>query len=293
MNLMDDIFTIAKPAAPLPLILDSPHSGTIYPADFDYACDFNMLARAEDKYVDDLFSCAPGHGGTLLCALFPRSYIDTNRAECDIDPDLLAAPWPDKSNPTARSDAGIGLIRRLVKPGMPVYDRTLSVAEVQARIEHYYHPYHDALQALIDEAHYNFGQVWHINCHSMPTASAKPRQAIGLDGPYSKSVDFCLGDRDGTSCAREFTHELRDFIRSLGYTVSVNDPFKGVELVARHSQPSRGRHSIQLEINKSLFMDEENNVKSRNYDALAADVTRLISFCAGFVESRLVDLAAD
>lgn len=290
---MDDIFTIAKPAAPLPLIFDSPHSGAVYPADFDCVCDFNLLQRAEDKYVDDLFSCAPDFGGTLLCALFPRSYIDANRAECDIDPDLLAAPWPDKSNPTARSDAGIGLIRRLVKPGVPVYDRALSVEEIQNRIERCYRPYHDALQTLIDEAHYNFGQVWHIDCHSMPAASAKPRQAIGLDGPYAKSVDFCLGDRDGTSCAPEFTHELRDFIRSMGYTVTVNDPFKGVELVARHSQPSRGRHSLQLEINKSLFMDEENNIKSHNYATLAADVMRLISFCAGFVESRLIDLAAD
>ncbi len=290
---MSETFTISKPDNPLPLIFDSPHSGTRYPEDFDYACDFEALERAEDKHVDDLFACAPGYGGALLCALFPRSYIDPNRAACDIDHDLLEQDWPQDSNPTARSDAGIGLIRRLVKPGVPVYERHLSVQEVQNRIEHYYHPYHDALQKLVDEAHYNFGQIWHINCHSMPSSSARPRQAIGLIGNRNKAVDFCLGDRDGTTCSKDFTHSLRDFIKGLGYSVTINDPFKGVELIARHSQPSRGRHSLQLEINKSLYMDEDRHEKSGDYEALQGDIEKLIAFTADFVESRLVDLAAD
>jgi len=290
---MDKIFTISKPDNPLPLIFDSPHSGAHYPEDFDYACSFALLERAEDKYVDELFSCAPDYGGALLCALFPRSYIDVNRAECDIDPDLLEEEYPEAINPTARSDAGIGLIRRLVKPGVPVYERDLSTREVQRRIETCYHPYHDALQRLIDEAHYNFGKIWHINCHSMPSSSARPRQAIGIIGSRSKAVDFCLGDRDGTSCSKEFTHSLRDFLKSMGYSVTINDPFKGVELVARHSQPARGRHSLQLEINKALYMDEEKNTKSVGYDALQGNIQKLIAFCADYVESQLVDLAAD
>ncbi len=290
---MDKVFTIAKPENPLPLIFDSPHSGAKYPEDFHYTCDFATLERAEDKHVDELFALAPNYGGTLLSALFPRSYIDPNRAETDIDPDLLIEPWPHESSPTARSDAGIGLIRRLVRPGIPVYDHDLSIAEVKQRIEQYYRPYHEALQTLIDEAHYNFGQIWHINCHSMPSSSARPRQPIGLIGNQPKSVDFCLGDRDGTSCSKDFTHGLRDFIKSMGYSVTINDPFKGVELVARHAEPARGRHSLQLEINKALYMDEEKNQKSGDYEGLQTDIAKLIGFCADFVESQLVDLAAD
>ncbi|GJL85274.1 MAG: hydrolase [Micavibrio sp.] len=290
---MDKIFTISKPDQPLPLIFDSPHSGALYPDDFNYACDFEILARAEDKHVDELFALAPNYGGTLLAALFPRSYIDPNRAACDIDPDLLAEKWPDGSNPTARSDAGIGLIRRLVRPGVPVYDRSLSIEEVQQRIEKYYQPYHDALKKLVDDTHYNFGQVWHINCHSMPSSSARPRQPIGLIGNQSKSVDFCLGDRDGTSCSKDFTHGLRDFIKAMGYSVTTNDPFKGVELVARHAEPARGRHSLQIEINKALYLNEEKNQKSDDYPALQKDVEQLVSFCATYVEQNLVDLAAD
>jgi N-formylglutamate deformylase len=290
---MTDILRIERPLKPLPLVFDSPHSGSIYPEDFDTTCPRADLESAEDSFVDELFSSAPAHGATLLCALFPRAYIDVNRAEDDIDPGLLAEAWPGQANPSARSDAGIGLIRRLVKPGVPVYARTLSHKEITKRIEKYYHPYHDALQKLIDDAHYNFGAVWHVNCHSMPSSSARPRQPVGIAGGRSQAVDFVLGDRDGTSCDPEFTHAIRDFLRGLGYLVTINDPFKGVELVARHSNPSRGRHSLQIEINKALYLDETSNKKSKDFPALKADIEKLVKFCAGFASSRLTSLAAD
>lgn len=291
---MTDIFSILKPASPLPLIFDSPHSGTHYPADFAYVCDFHELAKAEDKYVDALFSAAPDHGAAFLAAHFPRSYIDVNRAADDIDPGLIAEPWPhDPVNPSARSDAGIGLIRRLIKPGVPVYNRTLSADDVLRRIEKYYKPYHAALQALIDEAHYNFGQVWHINCHSMPASAARPKQAIGLLGHQVKASDFVLGDRDGTSCDPDFTRALRDFLRRRGYTVTVNDPFKGVELIDRYSAPARGRHSIQIEVNKSLYMNEDTLEKTTNFANLKNDIEKLMAFCADYVQARMISLAAD
>lgn len=288
-------FSIYWPENPLPLVFDSPHSGTNYPNDFKYACDFAELEKAEDKYVDDLFSQAPAYGGTFLCAHFPRSYIDVNRAATDIDPELMHEPWPHSEiAPSARSDAGIGLIRRLVRPGVPVYDRVLTAREVLHRIKTYYIPYHDALEKLIGEAHYNFGQVWHINCHSMPSSSAKPRRPTTMTGGgRARESDIVLGDRDNTSCDREFTHAMRDVLRRMGYTVTVNDPFKGVELVRRYSNPARGFHSIQVEINKSLFMDEDKNIKSKNYAALKTDVEKLMGFCAEYVQANLVDLAAD
>ncbi len=289
------ILSLSKPQTPLPLVFDSPHSGTRYPDDFGYACDFKILEAAEDKHVDDLFAAATAHGATFLAAHFPRSYIDPNRAATDIDTELLDEDWtgPFKINPSSRAHAGIGLIRRLVKPGIPVYNRALSSEEIVARIEKCYRPYHSALEKLIKEAHYNFGQVWHINCHSMPAASAYPKRSIGLVGNKAKPADFVLGDRDGTSCSHSFTLELRDFIKTLGYTVSVNDPFKGVELVAKYSAPAQGYHSLQIEINKSLYMNEETGEKTKNYSVLKGDVEKVIHFCSTFVESKLVNLAAD
>lgn len=296
---MKSVLSIQKPKTPLPLVFDSPHSGNIYPTDFNHACNQLTLACAEDTFVDDLFEAAPNHGAHLLLAHFPRSYIDVNRSHDDIDTELLNENWPGNSeaefpiNPTSRSVAGIGLIRRLVRPGIPVYNRDLTCEEIIHRIEKYYRPYHNTLADLIESAHYNFGQAWHINCHSMPAASAYPKRAIGLIGNKPKQSDFVLGDRDGTTCDPAFTRALRDFIKDLGYTVTINDPFKGVELVEKYSNPANSYHSIQIEINKALYLNEETNEKNTNYEHLKSHITEITTFIAGHIESRLVNLAAD
>lgn len=288
---IDGVYTLTLPRADgrLPLVFDSPHSGSTYPGDFDYACPHEALARAEDCAVDQLFGGAPAHGAALLSACFPRTYIDVNRAEDDIDTELLAERWPGPLAPTQRSYAGIGLIRRLVRPGQPVYDHPLRVAEVQHRIAHYYRPYHAALKALLDDAHYHYGQVWHINCHSMPATTS----ATSPHGILSMMPDIVLGDRDGTSCDADFTRALRDALRGMGYKVAVNNPYKGVEIVRRSANPAMGRHSIQIEISKRLYWDEDTHRPSPRFKTLQDDLERLMAFCASYVSSRLVNLAAD
>jgi len=281
------VYTLYKPSNPLPLVFDSPHSGRVYPHDFDYACPLDALEKAEDKYVDDLFITAPDHGATLLLAEFPRSYIDVNRCARDLDPHLITDHHKMNSAPTARSHAGIGLIRRLLRPGVPIYNRPVTLAEVQNRLQTYYHPYHETLKALIEGAHYRFGEVWHINCHSMPSQSAGTRAAP------AHAPDFVLGDRDGTTCDLGFTHAVRDFLKGLGYRVAINDPYKGVELVRRYSAPLRGRHSLQIEVAKRLYLNENTNEKLSQYNEVKVDLERLISFCAAYVQDRALPLAAD
>lgn len=293
----DRTFTLENADAPLPLIIDSAHSGREYPEDFRYACPLPDLARMEDRYVDDLFSAAPDHGAALLHAHFARSYIDLNRAIDDIDPRLLADPWPNETRgmirPTARSDSGIGLLCRLTRPGLPVYNRTLASAEIIHRIDHYYKPYHAALESFLDDAHYRFGAVWHISAHSMPAASAVPKRALKLAGREAAPSDFVLGDRDGTTCGREFVHAVRDYLRKQGFRVSINDPYKGVELIRRYAQPTRGRHSLQIEINRALFMDEETGERKPFYLKTKEKIGDLIDHCASFAKYDLQRTAAD
>ena len=295
--LSKDILALYSPQNPLPVIFDSPHSGIIYPDDFDYSCDLPHLRSIEDAYVDELFEDAPKYGASLLSALFPRSYIDVNRAVDDIDENLIDGEWPHHHHgdisPSPRSDTGIGLIARLIKPGTPIYNRDLKPAEIMDRIKNYYEPYHEALENLLNDAYYNHGQFWHINCHSMPNSSAYPKQNISLIGNNAKPSDIVLGDRDGKSCGRDFIYALRDFWRNEGYRVTINDPFKGVELVSRYSQPTRGRNSIQIEINRSLYMDENTGEKTRNFQIIKDDCTSMIQFCSAFAQSRLTCIAAD
>ncbi len=282
------VYTLIKPVRALPLVFDSPHSGSVYPKDFDFSCDFASLEKAEDKFVEELFDSAPDHGASLLYAHFPRSYIDVNRCEKDIDTDLLEDIWGEEIAPTPRSHAGIGLIRRLVRPGLPLYNRPLKASEIKARIETYYRPYHTALQKLIEQAHYVHGQVWHINCHSMPTQESSSFRASPLKG-----ADFVLGDRDGTSCDIDLTHAVRDFLKNMGYRVSINDPYKGVELVRRYSNPATGRHSLQIEIARALYLNENTYKKSINFNSLKEDVNKLIRFSAAYVHAQSLPMAAD
>ncbi len=287
---IENVYKILQPlpAQSIPVVFNSPHSGTIYPDNYGYASTLDLLRRTEDLYIDDLYADVTKLGAPLLACQFARSYIDVNRAEDDIDPDLLDADWPEKYEPTIRSAAGHGLVHRLIRAGFPIYDRRLNVSEVQDRITHFYRPYHAALKNLLDDTHYNFGQVWHIDCHSMNSLSSKVGSAFSV-----KEADFVLGDRDGTTCDPKFTRAIKDFLRDLGYKVNINDPYKGVELLKRYSNPQMGRHGLQIEINKSLYLNEETQEKSKNYSRLKSDLYKLSEFIAGWAEDQKIAQAAD
>jgi len=269
-------------APEVPLVFDSPHSGVKYPGDFDFTCALEQLRTAEDTYVDELYGAAPAHGGTIIGAFFPRSYIDANRNLADIDQELLDAPWPGEVMPGEKSRLGMGLIRRLAVPKTPVYGRKLGVAEVQARIDRYYHPYHRELAAVADRLHACFGGVWHVNCHSMKSVS----NAMASEGPGVARADFVLGDRDGTTCGPELTQFVLQFLRDRGYDVKVNDPYKGVELVRRHGRPRENRHSLQIEVNRKLYMDETTFERNGNFPRLKADLDELVKALAEFARER-------
>lgn len=271
-------------AAALPLVFDSPHSGTLWPDDFEVAVPRTELRRAQDSYVDELFDAAPAAGAVLLAAEFPRTYIDPNRALDDLDATLLAEPWPGPLAPTGKSARGLGLIWRLCPPGdRPIYRRKLTVAEVRRRIDLYHRPYHGALAGTLDRLHRPFGEVWHVNCHSMHSVSS-PMHA---EGPGVARPDFVLGDRDGTACTPAFTDWVRNWLEERGHSVRINDPYKGVELVRAYSDPARGRHSLQIEINRRLYLDEASLERGPGFGDTRALITGLIEAIAAFVRGRL------
>ncbi len=270
-----------EPAAPrAPLVVDSPHSGTHYPADFRPTAPMAMLRRTEDRWVDELWGAAPRLGATLLAALFPRVYIDANRAEDDIDTSLIDGDWPGSVG-GEKSARGIGLVWRRIPPHIEIYDRRLSPAEVRHRIETYWRPYHAALDDAIAAVQRTHGIVWHLNCHSMPS-----RGDASAGDPGRKRADFVLGDLDGASCDGAFTALVERTIKGLGYGVARNDPFKGVELVRRHGQPAAGRHSLQIEINRALYMDEASGAKLPAFGKIAEDVTRLLRLVCDHVRAE-------
>ncbi len=249
-----------KPVTHVPgaaaLVLDSPHSGTVYPEDFGFACDLATLRRAEDTHVEKLYDFAPALGVSWIEAHFPRSYLDANRDTTEIDVTLFDTPWPRAvaTDPALLSKVrlGKGLIWRTTDEGVPLYARRLSVAEGLGRIERCWVPYHRAVAQAIEATCARHGYCIHINCHSMPAVAA----AFATEFPGEAHADFVVGNRDETSSSPALGVLVCEHLRGLGYSVSYNHPYKGVELVRRYSDPARQRHSIQLEVNRRLYMDE-------------------------------------
>ncbi len=276
-------FTILHPDMPGGLLVfDSPHSGRTYPDDFGFTCPRVVLERAEDRFLDKLLHWAPDMGVPLLLAQFPRTYIDVNRAVSDVDETMLDAPWPD-AQPTELCQAGIGLIRRLLTPTLPVYSHALPVRDLQHRIASYYDPYHTALSDLLGTYHAQYGVVMHVDWHSMPS-----RFSGNIRMP-----DFVLGTRHGTTCPSPIAAAIQDTLRQMGYSVQVDDPYPGQEIIRRTGHPDRGYFAMQIEINKSLYLDEGHNKLHVGHTKLASDLRQLTIATQGIMQDYCTPLAAD
>jgi N-formylglutamate deformylase len=274
--------SVFEPVAPAcPLLFDSPHSGFVWPADFRTAASEVQIKSTWDAYVDELWSDAPACGATLVAAHFSRAYIDANRAVNDIDPALLAAPWPGALATTDYSRRGMGLIRRFALPGVAMYDRLLSVEEVRARIDLYYRPYRLALRDALEAIHVRHGTVWHFNCHSMKSRGNDMNTDSGAVRP-----DFVVSDQLGRTADPALTQWVADYFSGRGFSVAINDPYRGGDLVGTFGAPERHRHSIQIEINRALYMDEARFTRGPEFGRIRTELAGFIRTASARVRTQ-------
>lgn len=265
------------------LVCDSPHSGTAYPDDFGYVVDLADLRRCEDTHVDALWQGAPRVGAALLRAHFPRSYIDANRACTDIEAALLSEPWPGELRPSDRcTRLGNGLVYSKTTTLAPIYARRLTVAEVQSRIDRCWTPYRQSLRELIQHTRARFGRAWHLNLHSMPSNAY---ERLGLAGTRSLA-DVVLGDLHGVTCSPAFTRCVAEAFASLGYTVAINDPYVGQDLIREHGRPDAGCESLQIEMNRRLYLDEVTREPSARFEHTRRDVDRVLQRVAHYIAAE-------
>ena len=269
-------------ASSAPVVFDSPHSGMEWPADFRPVAPRAAVLTTWDAFVDELWAEVPARGATLLAAAFPRAYIDVNRAADDIDPSLLAAPWPAPLATSDYSRRGMGLIRRLALPGVPMYAQPLAVEEVATRLRDYYRPYREALAARLDELHRAHGFVWHVNCQSMKSRGNGMNVDEGALRP-----DIVVSDRLGRTAQPAFTRRVADWFAGHGFSVQVNDPYRGGDLVATHGRPAEGRQSIQIEINRALYLDEAACTRGPGFAALRARLGEFAGALCGWAREEM------
>lgn len=266
----------------VPMVFDSPHSGTWCPPDMQAAASENEIMSSCDALVDELWAGVATAGGVLVAARFHRVYVDVNRDRRDIDQELLAEPWRGAVSPTEKTRAGMGLIRRLALPGVPMYARKLSLVEVEHRLDHYYDSYHAVLASVCDRAYARFGRVWHVNCHSMKSIG----NAMNADNGQSRP-DMVVSDRHGTSADPQFTRWVAGALREFGYHVTVNAPYIGGDIVRKYGNPHSGWNSIQIEINRRLYMDEETLEKTHGFSSLQDNLNTFISYLVMYIRAQL------
>jgi N-formylglutamate amidohydrolase len=260
------------PRRAVPLVVASPHSGARYSDDFLAASRLDPLTlrRSEDSFVDEIFAAAPELGAPLIAARFPRAYLDVNREAWELDPAMFSDTLPTFVNARSpRVRMGLGTIARVVASGEEIYSRKLRFAEARRRVDALYHPYHHALRRLVDETEAAFGGYLLIDCHSMPSAASA---VGGADG-----ADIVLGDCYGTSCAPRIVEAARAFLAERHFAVALNAPYAGGFTTGHYGNPRRGRHALQIEINRSLYMDERSYARKPGFNRLTADMTGLLA----------------
>jgi N-formylglutamate amidohydrolase len=271
--------------AVVPAVFDSPHSGLLAPADFAPVPSLQELFRTADAYVDELFGAAPEHGAVLIAATFPRCYIDANRSLEQLDPSMTN-DWPRPAVEDAKVRRGVGLIWSRLPSGEAFYHAPLPRADVERRIERCWRPYHATVQRALDQAHARFGAVWHVNCHSMRAHGT----ARDEEGARQARPDMVLGDRDGTTCARAFLDLVQGILSGFGHQVAINRPYKGQELIRRYADPAKNRHSLQIEVNRALYMDERTGERSADFETLRAQLSQLVEAVCGFAAAEAASL---
>ncbi|MDA7423907.1 N-formylglutamate amidohydrolase [Thalassococcus lentus] len=244
------------------VVFASPHSGRDYPWTFmrKTVLDERSIRTSEDAFVDRLFDCAPQFGAPLLRASAPRAYVDLNRAMDELDPALIEGVRRSGHNPRVAS--GLGVVPRVVAGGKAIYRGKLPRVEADQRLAQIWVPYHAKLQELLNRSRESFGEAVLIDCHSMP------REALETGGGSAPRPQIVIGDRFGASASGLLVDRVEAAFASAGFIVARNTPFAGAYTTQQYGRPSRNQHAIQIEIDRSIYMDEAAIKPNKDFHAV-------------------------
>ncbi|GAW33476.1 N-formylglutamate amidohydrolase [Roseovarius sp. A-2] len=270
------------------VVFASPHSGRDYPWTFlrRTALNEHSVRSSEDAFVDQLFDCAPRAGAPFIKAGAPRAYVDLNRSADELDPALIEGVSRQGHNPRVAS--GLGVIPRVVANGQAIYSGKLSMAEARHRIETYWRPYHTALQGQLDQAHMMFGEAILVDCHSMPHEAVDAVARRGVRRP-----EIVLGDRFGAAADGAVVDRIEEAFTRAGLVVTRNTPFAGAYITQAYGRPARGRHAVQIEIDRALYMNERLIRPNGNFEGFRRVMRDVVREIADIGRSDAVPLAAE
>ncbi len=269
------------------VVFASPHSGRDYLWSFVRRSnlDERVLRSSEDAFVDKLFDAAPRHGAPLLTATAPRAWIDVNRSAEELDPALIEGVKRTAHNPRVAS--GLGVVPRVVANGRAIYRGKITRKEAMTRIEEFWKPWHLALNTLMDDSAALFGEAILIDCHSMPHEAIE-----SISHPRGARPEIVLGDRFGAAAGSDVVDRIEAALTSAGLRVARNAPFAGAFVTQNYGRPAQNRHVVQVEIDRSLYMNEQLIRPNNNFKAFKALIDRVVADITEIGQSDL-PLAAE
>jgi N-formylglutamate amidohydrolase len=230
-----------------PLIISVPHSGRNYPDAMKLTARLPeaRLRPLEDRFADSLAATAFAAGVQGIVANTARAWIDLNRSEQECDPGLIDLPTGVLPLISAKVRGGLGLIPRRLSSGGDIWHRRISINDLNARIAEHHRPYHSALATKLDKAWHKFGVAILLDIHSMPSI------ANGIAG-----AQIVIGDSFGRTAHDRFTACAVGVAEQHGLIAAVNHPYAGGHILQRHSHLRQGRHAIQIEVDRALYLDQ-------------------------------------
>jgi N-formylglutamate deformylase len=239
-----------------------PHSGRDYGVSFlnQSILDQLSIRSSEDAFLDQLIDGIEKYGAPKIIANAPRAFIDLNRSTDELDPALISGIKNNMRNP--RISSGLGVIPRVVSHGKEIYRGKLSFEQAQSRIKYYWKPYHTDLSNLLQRSQSVFGQSLLIDIHSMP------HEAVSTQSSFIKPPEIVVGDRFGMSSDPEFTNLVISILKQHEFKVAKNTPFAGAFITKHHGKVKKRIHALQLEIDRSLYMDEEKISPNSEFEEL-------------------------
>jgi N-formylglutamate amidohydrolase len=274
-------FALSGPMpSPIPVLIAVPHAGRAYPGSLLERMRNPGFAalRLEDRYVDLLAeTVAAATGATLLIANAPRAMIDLNRAADDIDWDMFGMRAPldvGSYTPGRRARSGLGLIPRRL-PGIgELWKRRHDEHDLAARISGIHEPYHASLAEALAELRDRWGAALLLDLHSMPPLAARGGQA---------PPEFVIGDRFGASCHGSLVGSVFTYFAEMRRGAAHNRPYAGGYVLERHAAPQQGLHALQLEIDRSSYLDSRLTEPGNGFAAMAHLLVGLVRRLAGEV----------
>ena len=268
-NVFTDIrqHTIVEPSTLTSgVVFALPHSGRDYGVSFlnQSILDKISIRSSEDAFLDQLIDGIEKYGAPKIIANAPRAFIDLNRSTDELDPALISGIKNNIRSP--RISSGLGVIPRVVSHGREIYRGKLSLEQAQSRIEYYWKPYHKDLANLLKRAQSIYGQSLLIDMHSMP------HEAVSTQSSFIKAPEIIVGDRFGMSSDPEFTNLIVSILKQHGFRVAKNTPFAGAFITKHHGKIKERTHAIQLEIDRSLYMDEERISPNSGFEKLKSQL---------------------